>query len=106
MRKIFFLSLLVLGALSCNYLMPPNPPTIVSAQANLPQTEDAVPRVSAAEAKAALDSGAALIVDVRGADFFAQEHIAGAVNLPLATIENKPAGVNLKKDQWIITYCT
>jgi hypothetical protein len=111
MRKILLISLFFLTALACNAIMPQSEPTaaptrVQATQAELPKTEAAVPRVSVEEAKTAFDSGVALIVDVRGAEFFAQGHIAGAVNIPLANIEENPAGVNLDKSQWIITYCT
>jgi rhodanese-related sulfurtransferase len=58
------------------------------------------------EAKAALDRGAAIIVDVRSAEAFDVSHIAGAINIQLGEIETDPTGLNLAKDQWIITYCT
>jgi len=73
---------------------------------NLPQTEDDVPRVTVEQALTALNSGAAIIVDVRSAESFAAGHIAGAISIPLNLIEANPAGVNLNKSQWIITYCT
>ncbi len=73
---------------------------------SLPQTEADVPRVTAEEAKAALDSGTAVIVDVRILESFAAQHIQGALSIPLAGIEADPAGVKLDKDKWIITYCT
>ena len=72
----------------------------------LPQTEADVPRVTVDAARIALDNGAAIIVDVRSADLFAAGHIAGAISIPLGQIEANPAGVDLRKAQWIITYCT
>lgn len=81
-------------------------PVSTQTQANLPQTEAEVPRVSVEEAKAALDSGAAIIVDVRSAGAYAASHVPGAINIQLGEFETNPTGVNLDKDQWIITYCT
>jgi 3-mercaptopyruvate sulfurtransferase SseA len=72
----------------------------------LPQTEADVPRVTVQEAKAAFESGEAVIVDVRSAEAFAAQHIQGALSIPLTGIEADPASVTLEKDQWIITYCT
>lgn len=72
----------------------------------LPATDADVPRVSIEEAKAALESGAAVIVDVRSPDAFASSHVAGSSNVPLGDIEMNLASVPLEKDQWIITYCT
>lgn len=99
MRKISLLILLfVFSALACSVIAP--------TQVNLPQTEDDVPRVSVEEAKAAFDSGEAVLVDVRDMKFFALSHIAGAKNIPLANIERNPAGLSLNKNKWIIPYCT
>ena len=72
----------------------------------LPATDLDVPRVSIEEAKAAQESGAAVIVDVRSPDAFASSHVAGAINVPLIDIEMNLASVPLEKEQWIITYCT
>ncbi len=77
---------------------PPSP--------RLPATEAEVPRVTPERAKAAFDSGKAIIVDVRSAQAYAASHITGASYIPLADIETNPDGLNLDKDQWIITYCT
>lgn len=103
---------LALAALACNTLLPQTAPTQIiepvftQSQGNLPGTEAEVPRVSVEEARAALDSGAAIIVDVRSAEAYAASHIAGAINIPLEEIETDPASLNLDEDQWIITYCT
>ena len=72
----------------------------------LPVPDADVPRVSIKEAKAALESGTAVIVDVRSPDAFASSHVAGALNVPLIDIEMNLASVPLEKEQWIITYCT
>ena len=81
-------------------------PDSTQPQANLPASETAVPRVSVKEAKAALDSGAAIIVDVRSAGAYAASHIPEAINIQLEEFETNPTDLNLDKDQWIITYCT
>ena len=81
-------------------------PTAVPTRNDLPRDEAAVPRVPVEQAKAALDSGAAIIVDVRAAQSYEQEHIAGSISIPLAEIEANPTGLKLDKNQWIITYCT
>lgn len=121
--KIFSaIAILVLTMLACNYAAPqatPAPtstpllipttiiePSAVPTRNDLPRDEAAVPRVPVDQAKAALDGGAAIIVDVRGAEAYAAQHIAGAISIPLSEIETNPTGLNLKKNQWIITYCT
>jgi ArsR family transcriptional regulator len=63
-----------------------------------------VPRVTLAEAKAALDDGTAIFVDVRGDDVYALSHIPGAVSIPLNDLETRLD--ELDPEQWIITYCT
>ena len=117
---------LVLISLACNALLPQTEPTLVptpvqtqiiiptqitesvSTQppANLPQTDAEVSRVPADQAKAALDSGDAVIVDVRGADAYARSHITGALEVSLSAIQTDPANLPLDKNKWIITYCT
>ncbi|MBE0697166.1 MAG: hypothetical protein IH586_09600 [Anaerolineaceae bacterium] len=63
-----------------------------------------IERVSVSDAKQALENKQAVIVDVRSADTYAAEHIAGAINIPLDEISLR---VNeLKTSQWIMTYCT
>jgi len=118
MRKFFLPIIFILTALACNVVTPQSTPTPTQisptaaptkaqpAQGNLPQTQDDVPRVTVKDAKDALDSGQAIIVDVRSAEVYAASHIAGAVSIPLAEIESNPAGVKLDKNKWIITYCT
>ena len=117
-RKINFPLLIVifiLVALACNLTPPQTEPTsaptqpavsTLEGQNGFPRTEAEVPRVSVEKAKAAFDSGEAIILDVRSPDAFATEHVAGAISIPLALIESNPSGLGLDKEQWIITYCT
>ena len=103
-RKISILLtiwILILATAACN---PQSTQTPTSS--DLPQTEAEVPRVTAEEAKAALDAGEAIIVDVRSADAYKTSHIAGAISIPLDEFETNLTGLNLDQDQWIITYCT
>jgi 3-mercaptopyruvate sulfurtransferase SseA len=77
------------------------------SQTVLLRSEDEVPRISVRDAKAALDSGAAVIVDVRSAESFAASRVAGAISIPLQNFEGSGIqNLSLEKDQWIITYCT
>ncbi|MBI5352052.1 MAG: hypothetical protein HZB50_05395 [Chloroflexi bacterium] len=68
------------------------------------ETYPEIQRVSLAEAKAALDSGSALFIDVRSAEAYQGSHISGAINIPLEELEARLG--ELDKAQWIITYCT
>ncbi|HWM93716.1 MAG TPA: rhodanese-like domain-containing protein [Thermoanaerobaculia bacterium] len=63
----------------------------------------AAPRISAAEAKKAIDAGQAVLVDVRSAPAYQAEHAKGAIHIP---IEQAYARADeLPKDRLIITYC-
>lgn len=101
--KLLGIALIALTAYACSAAPTQNTTdTIV-----LLQSEDDVPRISVSEAKAALDSGAAVIMDVRSAEAFASTRVAGAVSIPLQNFEgNGVRNLSLEKDQWIITYCT
>lgn len=111
--------LLLLATSACNAALPqaestpqsyPNPsyqnPIQTQAKQASPLTEADVPRVAVEDAKVAFDNGEAVIVDVRSAEAYATGHAAGAINIPLAEFENNISNVPLKKDQWIIPYCT
>ncbi len=118
-KNKFLLPLLVLflAGLACNTSQPTaNPatphPLIVTlpaqgqAPGTIPLSEAGVSRITVEEAKVALDSAGAVIVDVRSADAYAASHVEGAINIPLGYFETDIANVPLEKDQWIITYCT
>ena len=105
-------SILVLTALACNASLPQAAePTIVPTQAQnessvIPQIEADVPRISVEKAKAAIDAGQAILVDVRSAKSYTAGHAVGSISIPLENFENNINNLSLEKDQWIITYCT
>jgi len=68
------------------------------------ETYPEIKRVSLVDAKAALDAGSAVFVDVRIAEAYAINHIPGALNLPLGELETRLG--ELDPNQWILTYCT
>ena len=116
-KTLVVISILFLVTLACNASLPQTKPTsaptiqVISTQSqqgqtNLPLTEADVPRVTPKDAELAFDEGKAVIVDVRGAQYYAEGHVAGAISIPLDQFENNIENVPLKKDQWIITYCT
>jgi 3-mercaptopyruvate sulfurtransferase SseA len=117
-RTLPAMIVLILATLACQTLFPQadsTTPAPLPTQPGLgqsspgnppPLTEDEVPRISVSEAKAALDSGQAVFVDTRDAEYFIQGHIKGAVSIPLDRFENSLAGISLEENQWIITYCT
>ena len=112
-KLVLSISVLLLATLACSFVAPTEqsaPNVIVESTASLrndlPRDEAAVPRVTVEQAKVALDSGTAIIVDVRGDEAYAAGHITESISIPLAEIEIDPTGLTLDKDQWIITYCT
>jgi 3-mercaptopyruvate sulfurtransferase SseA len=61
-------------------------------------------RISAADARKAVEKGEAVLVDVRPKESYDAEHAQGALTLPLPEI---PVRANeLPKDKLVITYCT
>jgi 3-mercaptopyruvate sulfurtransferase SseA len=98
------MAMLSVAAFACSPATPTSPSSTVSG--GLPQTEADVPRISVEEAAAALQSGEAVVLDVRSTEAFQASHIPGAFSIPLDEIESNPTGLNLDKDEWIITYCT
>lgn len=61
-----------------------------------------VTSVSTAEARARREAGV-LFVDVLPPSSFASEHIAGAVNVPLADLTSAPAGLDPQAP--LVVYC-
>jgi 3-mercaptopyruvate sulfurtransferase SseA len=116
-RTKYFIAfaLLLLVSLACNALSPaaPTPTRVVIVEptsplqpSDLPATEAEVPRVTLEEALVAYSAGAAVFVDVRSRDSYAESHIPGAINIPVTDIELNPTLAGIGKDEWIITYCT
>ncbi len=78
------------------------PPT--SATSSHPDDGHDAPRIALADAKKDYDAGTAIIVDVRDAAAYKQEHLKGALHIPIADVaanENK-----LPKNKKIIVYCS
>jgi len=61
-------------------------------------------RVSVGDAKAALDLGSAVFLDVRGEPYFSQGHIPGALSVTEEELESYLS--QLSPSDWLITYCT
>jgi hypothetical protein len=78
------------------------PTTAPDIQADIPYPE--VERVSLTDAKAALDSGSTVFIDVRGDEVYAISHVRGALSIPLGELETRLG--ELDPEQRIITYCT
>ena len=71
------------------------------------KSEGDVPRVSVQDAKAELDAGTAIMVDARPADAYNQEHVAGAINIPLGAPADKlQQAVSAAQGKKIFIYCS
>ncbi len=67
-------------------------------------SQDDVPRLTAAEAYQAQINGEAVVVDTRSEVEYQQQHVAGAINVPLDQLETRMP--QLDPGTWYITYCT
>ena len=121
-KNFLFLLIVLVIVLACNFAAPTEvtlptlPPATVPVtvivespvvpQDNLPRDDASVHRVTIDQAKAAFDSGDAIIVDVRGANAYALSHVAGSLEVSLSIIQSDPGNLPLDKNKWIITYCT
>jgi hypothetical protein len=112
-KFLFAFSILILVTLACNSILPsndvstlPTAPFNPQIQSDVPRTENDVPRISIIEAKAAVESGEAIFVDVRSAQSYAELHAKDAISIPLDVFETNINSVALQKTDWIITYCT
>lgn len=107
-RSLFLVTALMLATFACQTLAPQTETVakISRPQLSVPLTEADVSRIDVHEAKAAIDSGQAILVDVRSAESYTKGHAAGAVSIPLENFEKNIGKLSLEKSQWIITYCT
>jgi hypothetical protein len=109
--------LLMLTTAACKSDSYPNPypnetssqPTATVAVATatvfvMPASEDAVPRISIEDAKAAFDARTAVFIDVRGTENYNLVHIAGALDIPSDQFATRLS--NYDRNTLIITYCT
>lgn len=83
----------------------PESPPAQAAPATAPADPLAeAPRISAADAKKALDAGKAVLVDVRSLDAWQEEHAKGAISIPVNELYARTG--ELSKDKQVIAYCT
>ncbi len=75
-----------------------------AAPAAPPATQETARRISADEARQALATGKAVLVDVRSKEAFDARHAQGALSVPLSDLGTR-AG-ELPKNKLVITYCT
>ena len=99
--------LIILGIASYLLLYRPAPQasiSLITSTAALDYPESEYPRVQLKDALEAYNSKSAIFVDVRGKDAYDQQHIPGALSIPLSELATRL--FELPKDAWIITYCT
>ena len=68
------------------------------------QGDDGVRRITPAEARAAIEKGQAVIIDVRGEESFKAGHVKGALWIPVGDISSRSG--ELPRGKMIITYCS
>lgn len=66
--------------------------------------KDDAPRISLEDAKKAYDKGGVLFIDTRAEAAYKTEHIKGAINIPVETIEARYK--EIPKDKKVIAYCS
>ena len=94
--------LLILSAVGSFFLLRDQSVANAPVEVTPAGTVQAVSRVSVEEARQAYESGDAVIVDVRDREYYDQEHISGALSIPLADIQDRMT--ELDPSKWIITY--
>jgi hypothetical protein len=67
------------------------------------KARETAPRIAIADAKRMIDSGAAVVVDVRTPDAFATGHIPGALNIPFSSVQTQKDSI--PKGRPIVVYC-
>jgi 3-mercaptopyruvate sulfurtransferase SseA len=97
---IFMMSAMAIG-LACQ------PAKTAPATLNDDETSvgsDGANRITLAGTKKLFDSGEALIVDTRSKSQYDEEHVKGAINLPLGDFDAR--WQELKTDKKIVAYCS
>ena len=61
--------------------------------------------ITATQAYALLEKGEAVLIDVRDADEFKQEHIPYALSLPLSTLDESFDKLNIPAGKTVIMHC-
>lgn len=78
--------------------------TATAPKADNHDPADDAPRITLADAKKDFDDGKAIFVDTRGEGNFKNEHIKGAMNMPVEFAEQRYK--EIPTDKKIIVYCS
>ncbi|HEX8638115.1 MAG TPA: rhodanese-like domain-containing protein, partial [Pyrinomonadaceae bacterium] len=65
---------------------------------------DDAPRIALVDAKKDFDAGTAVFVDTRAEATYRQEHVKGAINMPMEAVETRYREIPTGKK--IIAYCS
>ena len=65
---------------------------------------DGVARITVTELKDLVDKGAVFIIDTRGPEAYATEHIKGSINIPETEVSSRSD--ELPRDKMIVAYCS
>jgi 3-mercaptopyruvate sulfurtransferase SseA len=100
---------IIIGAIASIEGRPPSSAAGPGGATALPQATLAipypiVPRVSVQEAKDKMDSGQAVLIDVRSKASYDASHAVGAISIPEEEIRSRLG--ELPREQEIILYCT
>lgn len=111
--KLLTLAILAVGSLACQDAAPPvkveSAKTTTNAAAPTKKTDehghaDEAPRIALADAKKDFDAGNVVFVDTRAEATYKQEHIKGAINMPMEAVEARYKEIPTGKK--IIAYCS
>jgi len=80
------------------------PRVITEENAGTEEEKRAVKRIAVEDLRAKHSRGEVTVIDVRAASDYAQGHVPGAMNIPLASIEAQLD--RIPKDTPVVTYCT
>jgi rhodanese-related sulfurtransferase len=62
--------------------------------------------ISRADLLAAIDAGEVTVVDALGGEYWARQHLPGAIPLVVAEVRTRAAAVLPSRDAAIVTYCS
>lgn len=91
------------GAITTSTALPvtatnaPHPPDVHGDRST-------VQRIAVEDLRAKMNRNEVTVIDVRDANSYSTQHIAGAINVPFASIESMLS--DIPKDKPIVTYCT
>ena len=83
-------------------------PSQEAGASNVPDEGDpfaAIPRLKPYEVARAVKEGRAVVVDIRVAEDYEEEHVKGAISIPLEEIRER-GPKELPTDKLIVTYCS